>query len=81
MAKDATNAKAGKKKETVKAGKKEDVPVITVGKRVKVACHERDFRISSDAVTAFNNFCFAALKKAMLRATGNKRKSLRSCDF
>ena len=64
-----------------KAGKKEDVPVITVGKRVKTVCHDRDFRISSEAVTAFNTFCFVALKKAMKRAAGNKRKSLRSCDF
>ncbi len=60
---------------------KEEIPVITVGKRVKTACHEKDFRISSDAVIAFNTVCFTTLKKAMRRATGNKRKSLRSCDF
>lgn len=79
-AKKATK-KTAAKRTAKKATSGGNAPSLVVGSRVKEAARARGVRVSAEFTDAFNGEVAALLERAVSRAEGNKRGTLRPQDL
>lgn len=78
MAKKKKAAKKTAKKATKKAAPKE---VLVVASKVKAYVKSKDCMCSSEIIQAASDMLYEALDKAMARAEGNRRRTVKAQDL